>query len=225
MRPAWRTIVPDERGPNLETLSQEAALEVVGTETVLLRWTGEPCFCTVLASSPLSDSSGLPAFGDTQELQAILKYRNGGVSLTEMWHWGVAGWRRSLVASEVQVVAVRLDGGIAPRSPVRIAAAITLESAYPDELAMSIRGLDVAQPGAIPRIQRMPHGTMAWRAAAPSDHGTFETGFLDGAGTFTSLTTHNPSDVRDYRVWPSLSNAVRYNSTLGNVVATIEARS
>lgn len=212
-----RTILPDTRGPNPESLSQDVQL-VDGEQRTCAQWTsktGESALITVLGSP--SSTPGVDK-NDEEDLslgiQAIAEYRVGGIARRDTWVWQTAGWRRVLLASQVAIYARRVSVVGAPASaiPIQVGAGISRGACQPDELVLRL-----ANPaaGVVPRMQKVPIGTSRFRLWDPTGLVVVSLGWVDAAGVYgadTDFPALTAADAADWSNWPTGCNAIQVES-------------
>jgi len=216
-----RTIKPGIRGPNVESLGADVTLApVVFPQTRALnvaRWKqkqNETREVTVVGSSPTNEGSGLVLLNDLNEIGVILRYRSGGVTREDRWLWNPQGWRRTLLASDVEVIAVRLSTNSNPGfRDITVGAGIADSAGVQDGTVLTIRdGIpEAGQGGVAQRVAVFPHGTHEFRVWQSPSAGAFELGFQQRLGFTAFVSGLGLVEVED---WHSIgvANAIRYQN-------------
>lgn len=218
-----RRRVPVEiRGPQPGSLAQEALLPAgsFGNRTTVnvAAWKdplGESREITVVGSSPLSAEGDFILLNDLVEIGVFLRYRSAGITRIDQWVWNPQGWRRTLLASEVDVIAVRIPtntntglvditvgAGVANTAGVQDGTVLTMRDGIPEG----------GQGGVAQRVAVFPVGTHEIRLWQNPSLGSFELGFSQELGFTTYLSGLGLTELED---WHSIgtANAIRFAPT------------
>ncbi len=214
-----RHIADDTRGPTPNALGAEITLPASTFGQNLQRncaqWTdpeGKTREVTVVGSSPVSAAGAFILLNDLVEIGVFLRYRSGGVTRVDQWVWNPQGWRRTLMASQVDVIAVRIPtnsntglvditvgAGIADTAGVQDGTVLTIRDGIPEG----------GQGGVAQSVGVFPVGTHEIRLWQNPSLGSFELGFSQELGFTTYLSGLGLSELED---WHSIgtANAIRF---------------
>jgi len=193
-----RTIKPGIRGPNVESLGADVTLDPVvfpqNRALNVARWrqqNNETREVTVIGSSPTNVGGDVVLLNDLIELEVVLRYRAGGVTREDRWVWNPQGWRRTIMASDVEVIANRLStNSNAGLTALTVGAGIADSAGVQDGTILTIRnGIpEGGQGGAARRTATFPHGTHEFRLWQHPSEGSFDLGFNQRTASPSSRT-------------------------------------